>query len=96
MKSILIGSELFIATSIVLSPKEAKIFEELNKSMGTNRKAGKPVGITTLRKELDVTYQYVLDLIESLKEKISFAYEIKEQYRGGYRYFTMYQKKRFE
>ena len=96
MKAILLGSELFIAVSIVLSPKEAKIFEELNKTMGKGRKAGKPIGITTLKKELDTTYQYTLDLIYSLKEKIDFAYEIKEQYRGGYRYFTMYQKKRFE
>lgn len=96
MKAVLIGSELFIGVSIVLSPKEAVIFEELNKNMGKGRKAGKPVGITTLRKELDTTYQYTLDLVYSLKEKIDFVYDIKEQYRGGYRYFTMYQKKRFE
>lgn len=96
MKTLLIGSELFIAVSLVLSPKEAVIFEELNKNMGQGRKAGKPVGITTLRKKLDVTYQYTIDLIDSLKQKISFAYDIKEQYNGGYRYYTMYQKKRFE
>ena len=93
MKTLLVGSELFIAVNLVLSPKEAIIFKELNKNMNVNRKTGKRVSLNYLKKELGTDWDYTRDLIKCLKEKIRFAYDIKEEYVGGYTYYILHQKK---
>lgn len=95
MRSELMGNELFVAVRIILSPAEKQIFEKLSEGMKeSNKKSGKPVGYRTIMKMLMLDSENTDIIIKSLKNKIGFAYEIKDTGKGNYyNYLTLHEKK---
>lgn len=95
MKSKQIDNELYIAVRIILSPLEKAIFEKLSEGIKeSNKKSGKPVGYRTIMKMLMLDSEDTDIIIKSLKNKIGFAYEIKDTGKGNYyNYLTLHEKK---
>ena len=95
MRSELMGNELFVAVRLVLSPAEKQVFEKLSEGMKeSNKKSGKPVGYRTIMKMLMLDSENTDIIIRSLKNKIGFAYEIKDTGKGNYyNYLTLHEKK---
>ena len=95
MRSKLVENELFIAVRLVLSPTEKQIFEKLSEGMKeSNKKSGKPVGYRTIMKMIMLDSENTDIIIRSLKNKIGFAYEIKDTGKGNYyNYLTLHEKK---
>ena len=95
MRSKLVESELFIAVRIILSPLEKAVFEKLSEGMKeSNKKYGNPVGYRTIMKMLMLDSEDTDIVIRNLKNKIGFAYEIKDTNKGNYyNYLTLHEKK---
>ena len=95
MRSELMGNELFVAVRIILSPAEKQVFEKLSEGMKESQKKwGKPVGYRTIMKMLMLDSENTDIIINSLKNKIGFAYEIKDTGKGNYyNYLTLHEKK---
>ena len=95
MKSKQIDNELYVAVRIILSPAEKQLFEKLSEGMKeSQKKCGKPVGYRTIMKMLMLDSENTDIIIRSLKNKIGFAYEIKDTNKGNYyNYLTLHEKK---
>ena len=95
MRSELMGNELFVAVRIILSPAEKQVFEKLSEGMKeSQKKCGNPVGYRSIMKMLMLDSESTDIIIRSLKNKIGFAYEIKDKNKGNYyNYLTLQERK---
>lgn len=93
MTSKLIGNELYIGMTIILSPHERFVFEKLNEDVMNGKRINNPVSLLSLSKYLYTRPDFVKTLINNLRNMIGFAYEIKETKRGTYTYYQLKKRK---